>query len=181
MIVYNEELGDKDCELNTDKNTKKFLIAFFGFYNHNISEDFENFLIELDIKKNLKEEGKLIKFKLDSNYALEAYNICDRRTFDVTMILPKVFENKQEALNWFNSKVKQSDYIKKSEISEVDVLDGDKLISYLNKEIAYDTKVKNFEKVFNEKIKELKQKMLEEFSQDEDYKEIIKNKFSSYF
>lgn len=178
MIIYNKELGEKDCEFNKDKNTKQFLIAFFGFYNHNIYEDFQNFLVELDIKKDLKEADKLVNFKLDGNYALEAYNVCDRRTFDVTMVLPKVFLSKQEALDWFNNKVKESDYIKKSEINEIDVLDGDKLISYLNKEIAYNTKVQNLDKIFKERIQELQQNLLEEFKEDSDYKEIIKNKFS---
>lgn len=177
MILYNQELGEQECEFNISETTQKYLVSFFGFYPHNISHDFNNFLRELEFKDIIDKEDKLVNFKLDGDWGLEAYAVYDRRTFDVAIILPKTFSSEQEALDWFNKKVKDSDYIKKSEIDEIDVLDGEKLLPFLNKIIDYKSKVKNIDQAFKQNIKDLKKQMLDNYSQDPAYKEIIKEKF----
>lgn len=177
MLIYNSELGEDDCEVNPDSTTKRFLVGFFGFYRHDIADDFNKFLKELEFKKIIDSHGDLRDFKLDGKFGLEAYNCCDRRTFDVTIIVPKTFTSEQAALDWFNKKVKDSDHIKKSEICEIGVLDADKLIPVLNSEIDYDTKVKDIEEAFKVNIQALKQKMLDDFKHDPDYAVIIDNNF----
>lgn len=177
MIIYNEELGDKDCEVNPDSTTKRFLVAFFGFYPHEIAKDFNKFLKELEFDDILDYRKDLNNFKLDGKFGLEAYNCCDRRSFDVTIIVPKTFASEQAALDWFNKKVKDSDYIKKSEICEIDVLDADKLIPVIKAKIDYDTKVKNIKDAFEVNIEALKQKMLDDFKHDPDCAYIIDHNF----
>lgn len=111
---------------------------------------------------------------------MEAYNCYDRRTFDVTIIIPKTFTSEQAALDWFNAKIKESDHIKKSEICEIGVIDADKLLTVLNLRINYDTKVKSIEEAFKSNIEALKQKMLDDFKHDLDYKAMIESKFRSF-
>ncbi len=184
MILFNKELGEKDCSLNPDVNTNKYLLAFFGFYKHHIKDDFNSFLKEVGVEKtgyiDLKNE-----FKLNGSYALEAYNVCDRRTFDITLILPKTFENEAEAIDWFNNKLKESDYMKKSEISEIGVLDADKLLNFIEEELSYSKKVDEISKDVENKIKEFKQTLFIElnnkYNNDSTYKDIIKNTIKSKF
>jgi len=179
MILFNQEIGDKDCEFNTDANTKNFLVSFFGFYPHHIAEDLNKFIAELGIKDIIDNVNKSTNtFKLDGDFGIEGYNVCDRRTFDVAIVVPKVFSTKKEALDWFNSKIKDSDFIKRSEINELDVLDGDKLITFLNAELEYGKKVKIIDIEFKNNLEAMKKTMLEQFSHDKDYKQIINQKFS---
>lgn len=180
MLIYNGELGEDDCEVNPDSTTKSFLVAFFGFYRHDIAEDFNQFLKELEFDDMLDHGKDLNNFKLDGKFGLEAYNCYDRRTFDVTIIIPKTFTSEQAALDWFNAKIKESDHIKKSEICEIGVIDADKLLTVLNLRINYDTKVKSIEEAFKSNIEALKQKMLDDFKHDLDYKAMIESKFRSF-
>ena len=177
MLIYNEELGDKNCKVNPDSNTKNLLVGFFGFYRHDIAEDFNKFLCELEFDDIIDHSKDLNDFKLDGKFGLEVYNCCDRRTFDVTLIVPKTFTTAQEALDWFNSKVKNSDHIKKSEICEIGVIDGDKLLISLKYKIDYQSKVEIIDKVFKSNIKALRLKMLEDFKQDPEYASMIDTRF----
>lgn len=181
MLIYNGELGEDDCEVNPDSTTKRFLVAFFGFYRHDIAEDFNEFLKELEFDDMLDHGKDLNNFKLDGNFGLEAYNCYDRRTFDVTIIVPKTFTSEQAALDWFNAKIKESDHIKKSEICEIGVIDADKLIPCINARIDYATKVKSIDDAFKSNIQVLKQKMLDDFKHDLDYKSLIEAKFRTSF
>lgn len=178
MLLYNEELGTEDCKINPDSTTKQFLVAFFGFYKHHIADDFENFIRELGMKNVIDKSANFDTFSLDGNLGLEAYNCCDRRTFDVTIIVPKTFTSEVEALNWFNTKVKDSNFIKKSEICEIGVVDAEKLLIFLGVKIDYRKKVKAIDDAFTENIKLLKESMLAEFKNDDDFKEIINSKFN---
>lgn len=56
MIIYNQELGEDDCDFNVTKKTENFLVSFFGLYNHYIYEDFNNFLKELNIKEVIEKK-----------------------------------------------------------------------------------------------------------------------------
>ncbi len=178
MIIYGQDLEDKSCEFSQDLNTKKFLVSFFGFYSHNIEDDFKNFLKEIGIKDTIRNvEDYKEKFQLDGINALEAYNMYDRRTFDLSLILPKVFSSKDEAIGWFKNKIKESDYMKMSEIDEINVLDADKLLIFLEKLFNYENKIKSINKEINNKLAELKINLMKEYSSDPDYKRVIKDRF----
>lgn len=187
MILFNQELGEKDCEFNVDSNTKQFLISFFGFYRHDISKDFYEFLTEIGIKEIVHIENNKKPFQLNGSYSLEAYNACDRRSFDLTLVLPKVFYSVNDAIEWFNTKVKDSEYIKKSEINEVQVLDADKLFNFINQEFEYNEKVEIISKEVIKKINEFKMDLLDDLYKDpkyannNDYKAMIKNTINNKF
>lgn len=177
MIIYNQELSRDECDFNITKETKNFLVSFFGFYSHNIYEDFNNFLSELNIKEVINGyPEKENDFKINGNNALEVYNVCDRRTFDVAIVLPTLFQNKKDAIEWFNQKVKESEYIKKSEIDEVAVLDADKLMLFLDKNREYVKKKKQIKDSFKKGMLDLKKSMLNDYP-DKDSKYIIENLF----
>lgn len=53
MLIYGQILGDDDCDFNVTDTTENFLIYFFGFYNHNITDNLYSFLNELNIKNIL--------------------------------------------------------------------------------------------------------------------------------
>lgn len=177
MIIYNKELGEEDCDFNISEKTENFLVSFFGFYSHHINEDFNKFLKELNIKEVI--EGypeKENDFKINGNNALEVYNVCDRRTFDVAIVLPTLFESQKDAIEWFNQKVKESDYIKKAEISEIAALDADELMLFLDKKREYKKKEKHIKNAFKQGMLDLKKTMLNDYP-DKDSKYIIENLF----
>lgn len=183
MILYNQNTEDESCDFKVDSNTKKFLISFFGFYNHKISKDFDIFLKELGIKNLIYIEENKIEFndlKLNGTDSFVAYDVCDRRTFDLALVLTKVFNSKDEATEWFNQKVKDSENIKKSEIEEIEVVDSEKFISFIKKEFEYKNKIETIEKEFNKNMVDMKTKMIKDFAHDKDYNEIIKNKFKNF-
>lgn len=177
MLIYNEDLGEDGCRLNVTSNTKTFLVGFFGFYPHDMANYFNKFLGELGVKKIIDDAKDLKKFVLDGKYAVEGYNICDRRTFDVTIILPKTFTSEQSAIDWLNKKLKDSDYINKHDISEMGVMDADELFLLFDEAMSYENKVKMIDDTFKQNIEELKEKMLADFSHDPELSHIIKNKF----
>lgn len=177
MLVYNEELGEDGCRLNVTSNTDTFVIGFFGFFPHHMDESLNKFLSEIAVKKIITGDKDLKKFKLDGKYAVEGYNCCDRRTFDVTIILPKAFSSEQSAIDWLNQKLKDSDYINKRDISEIGVMDADALFALFAEEMAYDDKVKTIDDAFKQSIEDLKKQMLANFSHDPDYTYIINSKF----
>ncbi len=177
MIIYNKELGEEGCDFNVTRKTENFLVSFFGFYNHYINEDFNKFLKELNVKEVIKGyPEKENDFKINGNNALEVYNVCDRRTFDVAIVLPTLFENEKDAIEWFNQKVKESDYIKKSEIDEVAVLDADGLMLFLGKNREYQKKEKQIKDSFKQGMLELKKSMLNDYP-DKESKYIIDHLF----
>lgn len=178
MLVLNQDTQEEGCTFRISQKTKNYLIAFFGFYEHDMYENFNEFLSELGIDKVSNSEN-LETFEMGNGYALEAYSGCDRRTFDVTIILPHNFETKEEALSWFSSKVKNSDYMVKNKISEIDVLDGDKLLASIKKEINHTNKIKIINNMFKEEMIILKNRMLESF-EDKESKKIIENKFRKF-
>lgn len=178
MLVLNQDTQEEGCTFRISQKTKNYLIAFFGFYEHDMYENFNEFLSELGIDKISNSEN-LETFEMGNSYALEAYSGCDRRTFDVTIILPHNFEKKEEALSWFTSKVKNSDYMVKKKISEIDVLDGDKLLASIKKEINHTNKTEMINNMFKEEMIILKNRMLESF-EDKESKKIIENKFRKF-
>lgn len=177
MIIYNKELGEEGCDFNINEKTENFLFSFFGFYSHHINDDFNKFLEELNIKEVIKGYPETENdFKINGNNALEVYNVCDRRTFDVAIVLPTLFQSKKDAIEWFNQKVKESDYIKKSEINEVAVLDADGLILFLDKKREYIKKEKEIKNAFKKNMLDLKKTMLNYYP-DKESKYIIDHLF----
>jgi hypothetical protein len=176
MILFNQELGEKDCEFNIDSNTKTFLVSFFGFYPHNLHEDLMSFLKELGMN-HLSDYSKN-EFKLNKDSLLEAYNVCDRRTFDLAIIVPTVFSSKNEALDWFNDKLKNTQHIRPKDICEIDILDGDKLITWLDKRIVHLQKVEQFELILEDELEQLKNNLLQKYCTDKDYSRLIQDKFN---
>lgn len=187
MILFNQDLNEDDCEFNADEKTSSFLLSFFGFYKHDTYEFCLNeYLKEIGVEKVISDDKLIVEdeFKLNSNVALEAYNVCDRRTVDVALILPKVFNSKSEAIDWFYIKIKESEYIKKKEIDEVEVLDAEKFIKFLNKEVEYNKKVKKIDAEFDENINKLISKLCNEMIskniEDPDFLKIIRRKFKNF-
>tara|TARA_B100000700_G_C15044950_1_gene857403 strand:+ start:1428 stop:1889 length:462 start_codon:yes stop_codon:yes gene_type:complete len=150
MLVFNEEVGEKDCPFNITENTKQFIVGFFGFFPHSIHDRFVKFLKSLEVKDVAGQRGVDINlFSLNGDYAIEAYDMVDRRTFDTTTILPKIFNTEEEAKEWLHKKIKESDFILMSEILEIEVIDADKFIDSVNTIIELDSK----EKLIKQRIK----------------------------
>lgn len=177
MLIYNEDLGEDGCKLNVNSNTDTFVIGFFGFFPHHIADDLNNFLGELGVKNIIDKDKDLKHFKLNGTSAVEGYNCCDRRTFDVTIILPKSFASEQAAIDWLNQKLEESNYINKRDISEIGVMDADALFALFDEEMAYDKKIKTIDDTFKQSIEDLKKQMLANFSHDPEYSYIINSKF----
>lgn len=181
MIVFNQEVGEKDCSFNVTTNTKKYIVGFFGFFPHSITNRFVKFLESLEIKEIAgHSDFDISLFSLNGDYGIDGYNMNDRRTFDTTIILPKTFNTEQEAKEWLDIKIKKSDFILKSEISEIQVLDADKFIDYLNTLIEFDNKETLIKKRVQKEMNAIKEKLLLEYSDDEDYKLIIERNFNKY-
>lgn len=178
MLIYNEDLGEDGCKLNVNSNTDTFVIGFFGFFPHHIADYFNKFLGELGVKNLIDKDKDLKHFKLDGTSAVEGYNCCDRRTFDVTIILPKSFASEQAAIDWLNQKLEESNYINKRDISEIGVMDADALFDLFDRQTDYDNKVKMIDDTFKQSIEDLKKKMLADFSNDSTYSHIINSKFN---
>lgn len=180
MLLYNQNTEDEGCDFKVDLNTEKFLISFFGFYPNSMSKDFNVFLEELGVQKLIdiyEDKIDFNKLEFNGNNAFKAYNVYDRRTFDLALILTNVFNSKSEATEWFNQKVKDSEYIKKSEIEEIEVIDAEKFFGFIKKELEYESKIETIDEEFNKKMIEMKIQMLQDFAHDKDYSRIIKNKF----
>lgn len=177
MIIYNEGLGDKDCRLNVSSNTKTFLVGFLGVFPNHMDEFLNKFLSAVGVKKIITENEDLKNFKLDGKYAAEGYSSCDRREFYISIIFPKSFTSEQTAIEWLNSKIKNSEHINKQDIIKIGVMDADQLITLLEEKIVYNKKVKTIEDTFNKGFEDLKVKMLTNFIHDPEYISIINSKF----
>lgn len=95
------------------------------------------------------------------------------------MVLPTLFERADDAIEWFNQKLKESDYMNSSDINEVVVIDADKLVLFLEKKLKYKNKESQIKSDFKKGMLELKQTLLKDFS-DEESKYIIKNLFQRH-
>lgn len=175
MILFNQELGEKDCEFNIDDNTKTFLVSFFGFYPHSLHNDLMSFLEELGM--NHLSDCSKNEFALNKDYLLEAYNVCDRRTFDLAIIVPTVFSSKNEALDWFNDKLTKTQHLRTKDICEIDILDGDKLMTFIDKQVAYTKKLDQFNSILDAELEQLKQDLMQKYCTDKDYSRLINDKF----
>ncbi len=177
MLVYGESIGDDDCKLNIDDKTTNFIISFFGFFSHNLHERFENFLDSLEIDE-IADHGEvdISNFSLNGKYCLEAYNAVDRRTFDVTIVLPKTFNSEIKARFWLNGKIKESPYMSLADFCDIQVLDGDKLVDLINQRIMLAKKKKLLEDKLKEGVESLRLNMIEQYCEDENDINFINSK-----
>lgn len=177
MLIYGQILGDDDCDFNVTDTTENFLIYFFGFYNHNIVDNLYSFLNELNIKNILNDYPESEEdFKINGNNALDVYNICDRRTADIGIVLPNSFQNEEDAIEWFNQKLKESDYINKSDIHDTLIIDADRFMSFLAKNFKYENKENQIKSDLARGMLELKEALLRDFP-DEKSKNTIDKLF----
>lgn len=177
MLIYGQILGDDDCDFNVTDTTENFLIYFFGFYNHNIVDNLYSFLNELNIKNILNDYPESEEdFKINGNNALDVYNICDRRTADIGIVLPNSFQNEEDAIEWFNQKLKESDYIDKSDIHDTLIIDADRFMSFLAKNFKYENKENQIKSDLERGMLELKEALLRDFP-DEKSKNTIDKLF----
>lgn len=177
MLIYGQILGDDDCDFNVTDTTENFLIYFFGFYNHNITDNLYSFLNELNIKNILNDYPESEEdFKINGNNALDVYNICDRRTADIGIVLPNSFQNEEDAIEWFNQKLKESDYINKSDIHDTLIIDADRFMSFLAKNFKYENKENQIKSDLERGMLELKEALLRDFP-DEKSKNTIDKLF----
>ncbi len=185
MLIFQHDTDDEDCIFNPTIDTKNYLVGFFGFFPHSLHERFYSFIQSLDIIDIAGTEGiSRSNFNLNSQYAIEVYNCCDRRTFDLTLILPYSFTTKEEALDWFNNKLANSKKLSEEDFSEIEVIDGDKLVQHIRKIEEYKLKKEFIADIIkfdlNNMIVELENKLLEDYKHDSDYIKIIKSKIKDY-
>lgn len=177
MLVYGESIGDDDCKLNIDNQTTNFIVAFFGFFPHNIHERFEKFLDSLEIDE-IADHGEtdISNFSLNGRYGVEAYNAVDRRTFDVTIVLPKTFKSEMQARYWLNEKIKKSYYMSIADFCDIEVLDGDKLIELINERVLFQKKRNLLKDNLKKEIESLREKMIQKYCEDENDINFINSK-----
>lgn len=177
MLVYGESIGDDDCKLNIDNQTTNFIVAFFGFFPHNIHDRFVSFLESLDIEE-IADNGDVdvSNFVLNGSYAVEAYNVVDRRTFDITIVLPKTFNSEMQARYWLNEKIKESDYMSLADFSDIEVIDGDKLVELINERVMFKKKQELLEDNLKKEIESLREKMIQKYCEDENDINFINSK-----
>lgn len=178
MIIYNQEVGKKDCDFNTTPQTTNFIVGFFGFFKHDIHERFVKFLENCDIDEIAGQSGfDDSLFELNGRYGLQVYDCCDRRTFDVSILFPHTFDSKESALNWFHEKIQHSEYMLKSEFDYIEVVDGDKIIEKISKINDYKNKRNFINEQFELEMNKAKENLLNKFGKDSDYIQLINDKF----
>jgi len=185
MIIFGHDTEAEYCIFNPTNDTKNYLVGFWGFFPHSLHERFYSFVESLDIIDIAGTEGICrSNFNLNSKYAIEAYNCCDRRTFDLTIILPYSFKTKEEALDWFNNKLSNSKKLSEEDFSDIEVIDGDKLLQHIRKIEEYKHKKEFISDIIqydlNNMIVELENKLLEAHKHDQDYTKIIKSEIENY-
>jgi hypothetical protein len=182
-----EEDEKRDFIFKVTNETKKFIISFFGFYPHSLAEDFHLFLESLEVQEiigsSFDQSLMSCDYSLDGDFGYECYNMSDRRTFDVGIVLQKTFVSEDAANKWFNDKIKNSDDIRLKDISEILVIDGDKFIAYLDDSIEEDNRYEEIsnsldadmiaiKKTFNDSVRRLQNDLLLKFTSDIDKKTI---------
>lgn len=177
MLIYGQIVGDDDCDFNVTDTTENFLIYFFGFYEHNFTDNFYSFLKELNIKNIIQDYPESDDhFKINGNNALDVYNLCDRRTADIGIVLPNLFKSEEDAIKWFNQKLKESDYMNKSDIHDTLIIDADRFMSFLAQNFKYENKETQIKSDLERGMLELKEALLRDFP-DEKSKNTIDKLF----
>lgn len=174
MILFNICTQDDD-ELRIDENTTEFFACFFGFFPHNLDDNIESFIVtELELSQP-KEDNDLSDFRKNGNTIGLAYAMYDRRCFDHAYILPKTFSSKQEAENYINTKIKESDFVTKSMFDEIEVVDANKVMSVINEIRDYKDKEKAAKKLFEKELQTIKSELSEKYQGNEHMMRLIKN------
>lgn len=129
MTLFNKEFNNKDFEL--DYSTNKVLISFSGHSETNFEEEYSKILDWLGFDEVILDVEALIDdFILNGLSAIETKNVYNDNKYNFSIILPKVFSSKKEAVDWFTEKLNDSNYIGKYKLDSIEFLDADKLISF---------------------------------------------------
>lgn len=179
MLIFDQDLEDLErrCEFRVTKNTKNFLVCFFGFYPYSISNRFESFILETGVV-DLANHHKIGMecFELNGDLGIEVHDQCGGGTFDPSIVLPQTFKSEEDALNWFDKKLKDSINLSKNEICSINVLDGDKLIRFIERKISKKNKKNTAKTEINKEIKEFKKSLLEKYQSNKIAVELIHKK-----
>lgn len=95
---------------------------------------------------------------------------------DIGIVLPNSFQNEEDAIEWFNQKLKESDYMNKSDVHDILIIDADRFISFLAKNFKYENKENQIKSDLERGILELKEALLRDFP-DEKSKNTIDKLF----
>lgn len=185
MLIFEHDTYDKDCIFNPTNDTKNYVVCFFGFFPHSLRNRLCSFLESIDIIDVAGANDVCSSlFKLEDKYAIEAYEACSRKKFDVSIVLPYTFTGIEEAQEWFNQKVSNSRYISHNDLAEFAVIDGDTFIEYLRKTESENKKEEFIDQVIkdnlNQMVFDLERELLKEYNQDSHYAELIQLKIQDY-
>lgn len=169
------------------EKTKAFLVSLSVFMRYEKEEDLEYFLNnELSLQKTECYNDKFVK---NGNNYMDFGGYCGGGTFQKTIVLPVVFKSNDEAVNWINKKIKESQSLSFSDLSEsvLSVLDAETFEEKYNKEYEEYTEKELKRKKITEKIKEdehvfyrdLKEKLIDEFKEKDIVEELLRNKMKN--
>lgn len=132
MTLFNKEFSNKDFEV--DYSTNKVLISLNGCTENYFEEDYSKILDWLGFDEVILDiEGLIDDFILNGLSAIEIKNVYNDNKYNFSIILPKVFLSKKEAVYWFTNKLNDSNYIGKYKLDNIEFIDADKLISFKKK------------------------------------------------
>lgn len=177
----------EDEDYPITEKTKAFLVSLSVSMRYEKEEDLEYFLNnELSLQKTECYDDKFVK---NGNNYIDFGAYCGGGTFQKTIVLPVVFKSKEETLIWINEKIKESQSLSFSDLSEsvLSILDAETFEEKYNKEYEEYTEKELMREKIIEKIKEdervfyrdLKEKLIEEFKEKNIIEELLKNKMKN--
>lgn len=183
---YTLSIQDDEDHPITEK-TKAFLISLFVSMRYEKEEDLDYFLNnELNLQKTECYDDKFVK---NGNNYIDFGACCGGGTFQKTIVLPVVLKSKEDALSWINEKIKESQSLSFSDLSEgvLSMIDAETFEEKYNKEYEEYTEKELKRKKITEKIKEdehvfyrdLKEKLIDEFKEKDIVEELLRNKMKN--
>jgi hypothetical protein len=99
--------------------------------------------------------------------AVQVYNICDRRTSDLSFVLTKSFPSVKEARDFIEGKIKNSDLVTKRMFSEIEIIDGDEFNKAIDKNNKSEKEEKSAQKIVSDEFQLFYEKMEEKYKDNE--------------
>ncbi len=121
---------------SVDYGTTKILIVFSSFCNNDYQEEYASILEWLnfdDVILNIEELFE--EFILNGNSAIEVKNVYFNNRYDLSIILPKVFNAKENAIEWYSNIIKNSNDINKYKLDNIELIDANKFIDFINNNV----------------------------------------------
>lgn len=175
MILFNVCTKDEDT-FKIDNNTKNFVVAIFGFFPYQMQEEVDSFLEkELQTEKTLKYEDCLdFTTNINSMYkSLIGYNCVGGGTYDEAYLITKSFDSEIEAREFIEKKIKSSDYVTKRMFTDIEVLDADKVNSYLKKEVEYSNVKKEKENLLDQEMAQFILHLKDKYKDDKEFLNVL--------